>query len=357
MNISSALLTPWKVHNWWGKNLYTKTNEKVNAIIYPPKLKLGDHIRVIAPARSLSLLSQDTIDQAKRKLEEYWFIVSFWKHVSEMDEFLTSFVESRIADLHDAFRDPNVHGILSVVWWYSANQMLDYIDYDLIKNNPKILCGFSDITALSNAIFAKTWVVGYSWPHFSSWAIQYWFEYSIEFFEKCCIQSDPYALYPSSQWSDDEWYLDQEKRNFIENEWYWVLNEGKGDWLILGGHIPCVWAVQWTQYFPIFDKNFILFIEIDEEFSPVIFDRLVQSLIQQSGFPNIQWMIIGRFQHKTKMTRALLEKIIRSKWELAWIPIIANVDFWHTMPFLTFPIWGSATIDTSNKDYIMIKNH
>lgn len=76
-----------------------------------------------------------------------------------MDNFSSSSISSRIDDLHDAFLDKNIHGIFTVIGGYNSDQLLEKIDYDIIKNNPKILCGFSDITALSNAIFAKTGLV------------------------------------------------------------------------------------------------------------------------------------------------------------------------------------------------------
>ena len=327
-------------------------------IIYPLKLQKWDNIRVIAPARSMSLLSEDTIKSAVKRLKDFWFIISFWKNVSEIDEFLTSSVDSRIEDLHDAFSDKDVKWILSVVWWYSSNQLLDYIDYDLIKNNPKILCWFSDITALSNAILAKTWLVWYSWPHFSSWGIKHWFDFSVDFFKKCCVDNRPYKLSPSTEWSDDEWYLDQENREFYKNEWYWILNEWSTKWRLLGGHLPCINSLQWTNYWISFTDNTILFLEIDEEFSPVIFDRWLQALIQQQNFKNVSWIVIWRFQKNTQMSRELLEKIIYSKKELENIPIVANLDFGHTMPIITYPIWWEVEIDISNwKVDINILNH
>ncbi|MDR2190030.1 MAG: LD-carboxypeptidase [Candidatus Peribacteria bacterium] len=80
----------------------------------------------------------------------------FGNHITECNEFLTSSVESRIKDIHTAFADTTISGILTVIGGYSTNQILEYLDYNLIKNNPKIVCGFSDITMLHNAILAKT---------------------------------------------------------------------------------------------------------------------------------------------------------------------------------------------------------
>ena len=82
--------------------------------IYPPKLKKWDEIRVIAPARNMNLLSEDTIKRAVNRLQAEWFKVSFWKNVYENDVFLSSSVKSRVEDLHEAFKDKNVKAILSV---------------------------------------------------------------------------------------------------------------------------------------------------------------------------------------------------------------------------------------------------
>jgi muramoyltetrapeptide carboxypeptidase LdcA involved in peptidoglycan recycling len=78
------------------------------------------------------------------------FDISFGKHVNEADQLGSSSIESRIADLHEAFSDTNVKAIITAIGGYSCNQLLEYIDWSLIKNNPKIICGYSDITILLN---------------------------------------------------------------------------------------------------------------------------------------------------------------------------------------------------------------
>jgi muramoyltetrapeptide carboxypeptidase LdcA involved in peptidoglycan recycling len=82
---------------------------------------------------------------------------------------MSSSIASRVEDIHAAFSDSNVRGILTVIGGFNSNQLLDSLDYELIKNNPKILCGYSDITALATAITAKTGLITYSGLHFSTW--------------------------------------------------------------------------------------------------------------------------------------------------------------------------------------------
>lgn len=154
--------------------------------IIPEKLQIGDEIRVIAPSRTMSILKDDIIQNAKQRLEKLGFKVTFGKNVLKSidDNFKCANIQDRVEDLHEAFKDKNVKAILTVIGGYNVNQILDYIDYDLIKANPKIICGFSDITALSNAIYAKTGMVTYSGPHFSSFGMKKGFEYTRGVFSK-----------------------------------------------------------------------------------------------------------------------------------------------------------------------------
>lgn len=325
--------------------------------IKPLKIKKGSHIRIVAPARSMGILSSDSRMAAISRLEKFGFELSFGKHVEEMDEFNSSSIESRTEDIHDAFNDNNVDAILTVIGGYNSNQLLQYLDYDLIAKNPKIICGFSDITALTNAILAKTGMITYLGPHFSSWAMKRGFEYSIDNFIKCCMDENTYQLLSSDEWSDDPWYIDQEKREFIPNEGYWILNHGHAVGRIVGGHIRCLNALQGTEYWPILDDS-ILILEEDEEIKPAHFDRQLQSLIHQPDFKGVQGILIGRFQKETKIDKSLLEKIISTKKELQNIPIIANVDIGHTTPQATMPVGGSMEIFAENENAkILIIEH
>ncbi len=325
--------------------------------IRPRKLEKGDHIRIIAPSRSLSLLTDEIIAESIKNLEKFGFKLSFGKNVSELDEFISSSVESRVSDLHDAFKDPTVDAIFSVIGGYNANQLLQYIDYDLILKNPKVFCGFSDITVLANAINTKTGMICYIGPHFSTWAMKKGFTYTKDYFEKACTNSESFNIEPSKEWSDDQWYLDQENREFIDNSGYWIINTGHALGRIIGGHMRCLNALQGTEYWPMLEDS-LLILEEDAEINPQLFDRQLQSLIHQSDFSGVKAICIGRFQKETKMSKDLLMKIIKSKQELQDIPIIANVDFGHTSPLLTMPIGGTAELTIVNEtvEFKIIEN-
>ena len=317
----------------------------------PPKLQKGDEIRIIAPARSLPLLSEELINRAVKNLTAAGFKITFSKNCHESDIFNSSSIKSRVDDIHDAFRDSNVKIVLTVIGGFNSNHLLKYIDYNLIRENPKFLCGYSNITALTNAITAKTGLVTYSGPHFSTWAMKKEFEYNLEYFRKCLMVDEPFDVQPSETWSDDPWYRDQENRNCIKNDGYKIVNEGEAEGTILGGNLCTFNLLQGTEFMPDL-KNSILFLEDDDlagNYFSVEFDRNLQSLIHQPHFDSVRGIVIGRFQKNVDITFEKLLYIIKTKKELE-IPIIANADFGHTNPLITFPIGGKATFTAENNN-------
>lgn len=324
----------------------------------PQKLKEGDEIRIIAPARSGSIISDEIENIAQERLEEMGLKVSFSKNYNEEDGFLSSSIESRVDDLHEAFIDPNVKGVLTVIGGFNSNQMLRYIDWNIIKNNPKVLCGYSDITALSNAIYTKTGLVTYSGMHFSTFGQKKLQKYNIEYFKKCLFSDSVFTVVPSEKWSDDEWYKNQDNRNFLENQGWWVINEGEAQGQVFGANLATFRLLYGTEYMtPI--KDSILFIEDDNYTTNDVaeFDRNLQSLIHQKDFETVKALVIGRFQIGSEMSREEMEKIIKSKKELSGIPVVANVDFGHTDPIFTFPIGGEVKVFAGSESRLEVIKH
>lgn len=314
-------------------------------IIIPDKLKIGDEVRIIAPVQSMSLISSETRGIANKRFEDLGLKLSFGKHIEESDEFTSTSIESRIEDLHNAFADKNVKAILTVIGGFNSNQLLRYIDWDLIRNNPKIFCGYSDVTILNNAFLSKTGLVTYSGPHYSSFGQKLYFDYTLDSFKKCLFEAKPFDVTSSTQWSDDVWYKNQDDRKLINNDGFLVINEGeKTEGKIIGGNLNTFNLLQGTEYMPSL-KDSIIFVEDDSESDSKLFDRDLQSLIHQPEFEGVKGLIIGRFQNESKMTNDLLVKIIKTKKELDRLPIIANVDFGHTDPKITLPIGGVVEID------------
>ena len=159
--------------------------------VVPPKLRPGSSVRVIAPSRSLAIIGPGVRAEADRKLAALGLKVSFAAQAGDCDDFSSSAVAARLADLHAAFADPDVDGILTVIGGFNANQLLTGIDYSLVAAHPKVLCGFSDITVLSNALYARAGLVGYSGPHYSSFGMKHHFGYTETGFRACVMEDGP----------------------------------------------------------------------------------------------------------------------------------------------------------------------
>ena len=332
--------------------------------IIPDKLKVDDEIRIIAPSRSMNILNKETMNIATKRLEKLGLKVSFGRNIySEFDKnYGCGSIKERIEDLHEAFLDKNIKAVLTVIGGFNSNQILDYINYDLIKNNPKIICGFSDITALLNAIYAKTGLVTYYGPHYSSFGMEAGFDYTLEYFKKIFMpdkkNSNEILIGSSKVWSDDFWFLDQKNRKFIDNTGLEIINQGCAEGTIIGGNLCTLNLLQGTEFMPLQDNNIILMIEEDnfagKEFFRE-FDRNLQSLLHcyKNKNKKVSGIIIGRAQVNCNMNFEKWKIMINNKPEFSDIPVVVNADFGHTTPIFTFPIGGYAYI---NNNEIKIKN-
>lgn len=303
----------------------------------PAKLEYGDEIRVIAPSSSLSRVRTDIYEQALAYLQSQGFKVTFSKNSREMDEFLSSAIKSRVDDIHEAFLDKNVKMVITCIGGFNVNQILPRLDYDIIKNNPKILCGFSDITALLHAIYARTGLVTYHGPHFCTFGFDKEAEYTQSYFFKAVMNNSDFMIKPSQN-----------------SKQYYIIQEGECEGTILGGNLCTLNLLQGTPYMPdLSDK--ILFIEDDnimgDYFVPE-FDRNLQSLLQVYGADTIRGIIFGRFDSTCKLDENVIRKIISNKIS-SNIPVVFGVDFGHVFPMITFPIGGKVKISAKEQEVII----
>ena len=306
------------------------------------KLRQGDEIRVVAPSRSLIEVWNDTRLRAVNYVRKKGFGLSYSAHSCELDKYHSSSIESRVEDLHEAFLDPNVKMIITALGGFNVNQILPYIDYNLIAENPKIICGYSDITALLNAIYAKTGLVTYHGPHFSTFGLEGESEYTSQCFLSCLTDDLPLAVEPSNSASK-----------------YYTIQEGECEGTVIGGNLCTLNLLQGTPYMPDI-RNKVLFLEDDNimgEYFSYEFDRNFQSLMQVEGADTIKGIVFGRFKETCGMTKDRVCDIIRDKVSTD-IPVVFGADFGHVFPMITFPVGGTVRI-TANKDdtEILILSH
>jgi muramoyltetrapeptide carboxypeptidase len=310
----------------------------------PRKLRRGDTIRVIAPALSRAFVTEhDHSGLIEKRFAALGLRLTYGDHVDERDDFDSSSSASRVADMHAAFADPEVAGILTVIGGFNSNELLPHLDWDLIAANPKIFCGFSDITAVQNAILARTGMVTYSGPHWSSFGMRDHFEQTEQWFAQALLGDGPVEVRPAQRWTDDLWFADQDNRTVRDNDGWWPLRPGQAAGRIVGGNLCTLNLLQGTEYMPSL-AGAVLMVEDDYLCDAREFARNLTSLLQLPDASGVQGLVIGRFQEASRVTRSLLEQIVARQDRLAGLPVLANADFGHTDPRITFPIGGRAVL-------------
>ena len=308
----------------------------------PAKLNKGDEIRIIAPSGSLSRVRTDVLDNALAHLHECGFKVTFSKNCREMDRFSSSSVKSRVEDLHEAFADQNVKAVMACIGGFNSNQILPFIDYELIRANPKILCGYSDITILLNAIYARTGLVTYHAPHLAALGFLREREYTDRYFSECLMKETSFTVEPSQA-----------------AQKYEVIQEGCCEGGIVGGNLCTLNLLQGTSYMPDI-KDKVLFVEDDNimgDYFPYEYDRNLQSLLQLDGGESVKGIIFGRFDESCKMTEDTVRVMINEKVSPK-IPVVFGVDFGHVYPMISFPIGGKVLLSAyGDKTEIRIIEH
>ncbi|SDI96878.1 Muramoyltetrapeptide carboxypeptidase LdcA (peptidoglycan recycling) [Frankineae bacterium MT45] len=326
-------------------------------LVFPPKLRPGDHVRVIAPSRSRALVNEhDHSAVIDARFADLGLRLSYGEHVDERDGFESSSIESRIQDLHAAFADPDVHAILTVIGGFNCNELLPYVDWPLIAANPKIFCGYSDITALNNAILARTGLVTYSGPHWSSFGMTEHFDQTLRWFRAALFDDEPIEVFPAEAWTDDLWFLDQDHRDVLGGDGWWELQPGQASGRIVGGNLCTLNLLQGGASMPSLEGA-LLMLEDDLESNGPTFARDLTSLLQLPDAAGVRGLVIGRFQQSSAVTRSQLSEIIARQPALRGKPVLANADFGHTSPQLTLPIGGQASLSVGSPTSLRIARH
>lgn len=307
----------------------------------PARLNPGEEIRVIAPSRSLSVIWPVMYDGAVEYWKERGHHVTFARRARELEDFMSPSIAAKVDDIHEAFADPQVKMVISCIGGFNCNRILPHLDYDLIARNPKILCGYSDVTALLNAVHAKTGLVTYHGPHFSTFGLDKERDYTWRAFTDCLMQDAAVQVEPSAQ----------------ERE-YAVLQPGCCEGPIIGGNLCTLNLLQGTPYMPDL-RGKVLFLEDDNimgEYFCYEFARNLASLMQCRGAQEIAGIVFGRFEESCGMTADVMRRIIRDVAPED-VPVIFGADFGHVFPMITFPIGGRVRVEAGECVVITLLEH
>lgn len=313
----------------------------------PARIQSGDSFRAIAPSYSRTFVMEfDNTKWINDRFKSMGLGLEFGEHVDENDAFDSSSITSRVADLHAAFADPHIDGIISVIGGFNSNELLPYLDWDLIAANPKVFCGYSDFTALANAVHTKTGLLTYIGAHWSSFGMRDHFEPTGEWF-RTATHEQTWSITHSTEFTDDLWFMDQDNRTVHQTVGPWILAPGSVTGKVIGGNLSTLHLLQGTEFMPSLEGS-ILFLEEDGAADIHEFARRLASILQAPDAAGIRGLAIGRFQLDSGVTRNLLEQVIAKHPLLQNLPVVANLDFGHTSPMFTLPIGGYAKLSEAS---------
>lgn len=294
----------------------------------PSKLKKGDTIGVIAPSNYIEKDDLEYINASIALMEASGFKVKFGKYVFEDTLGYGTSPEKRAADINWAFEDDEVNAIMCVKGGEDSNTTLDYIDYEMIKNHPKIICGFSDNTSILNAIHEKSGLVTYHGPTFkslTSWETGYAYKQFIKTFvedTESVIMGEP----------EDE---------------YTTIQAGQVTGELIGGNLSLFTKLVCGKY-AVNVQNKILFLEeLGFEAAPEMVNSNIYYLKQNGVFDKIAGLWIGNYEHPSKIS---LEKIVMNAIGDEYkFPAIKSDNFGHIDKKIIIPIGTKAEINTNEK--------
>lgn len=326
-------------------------NSQLIGTIKPYRLKKGDTIGVIAPADPVKgVCPDDLIERGYTYLRDKGFEVLEGKSVREFSKGYTAgSIETRVDDIHEFLKNDSVACIMSFWGGFNSNQLLDHLDYELIKAKRKIFIGYSDVTALTNAITTKTGLITFSGPGIISFAKPQPFDYTWSYFERVCLYGERVAVISSSEFADDMYFLreDNDHRIIKHNEGIKVYKDGVAKGQIIAGNLQTILLLNGTEYSEDVAKK-ILFVEEDETSTPAHIDRFFCQMKQLGWLDKIGGLVIGRFTEYSQFSSEdTLEEILDRYLSDVSYPVLYNADFGHSDPMITIPHGGMCHIEGS----------
>ena len=285
-------------------------------LIKPKKLEKGDTISIIAPSGGVE--SDENLLRATAYLKSLGYNVKWGKNVLKTNKYLAGTDNERLEDLHNAFKDKGINAIIALRGGYGAIRLINKIDYNLIKQNPKIFAGYSDITGLSAMLLKHSGLITYSAP---------------------MINGD-FGIKSKDKFTIDNFFKTVATTEKQEIKAQTILKEGKASGITFGGNLATLVSLCGLDFIP--NQKFIFFAEDLNE--PVYkLDKMFTQLLNIEEFSkNISGIVFGEFLDidNDEWLNSLQKEIVQ---ELK-VPAISGLKITHAREKLTIPIGIESAI-------------
>ena len=288
------------------------------------KLKKGDTIGVIAPSSAVDKDDLQPINNSVLLMESAGFHIQFGRNVFKNTLGYGATPQEKAEDINEMFADKEVKAIFCLSGGFNSNATFEYLDYDVIKNNPKPICGFSDSTSLTNVIYNKTGVITFNGPTFkalTTWATEYGYKEVIKRFVEGSLD------------------LGEPEDEFV------AIREGQTNGKLVGGNLSLTSEMCVGNYSIDFTDKILFIEEFCLESPPELVFNYLYNLKQNGVFDKIKGIWVGNYDGSVPLEKILID-VLENKYNF---PIIKSNNFGHTEKKTVIPVGGEAKIDT-NKD-------
>ena len=295
-------------------------------MIKPERLKIGDTIGVIAPSSPIIGIKVEELERAREIVEKDGFKVKYSKNLFSNTNGYSATAKEKADDINEMFKDKEVKMIWCARGGGSSSTTFEYLDYKLIKKNPKIICGYSDITSLTNMITEKTGLVTFSSTNFKTISTD---------------ETDYSYKEVIKRFVDGSLELGQTE------EGYRTIQEGVAEGELIGGNLYLTTDLIAGKYKIEFDDKILFIEELGLETDPEMASKSLYKMKQNGVFNKIKGLWIGNYEHESGFA---LEKIVMDVIGNEYkFPIIKSNNFGHIETKTVIPIGTKARIDTTKE--------
>lgn len=296
-------------------------------MIVPDKLKKGDIIGVVAPSNPIIGDNIEEIKKAKEIIEADGFRVKFSENLFSNTNIYSGTAREKAEDINNMFADKDVKMIWCAKGGNNSNSTFEYLDFDIIKNNPKIICGYSDITSITNIITEKTGLVTFSSTNFKTIATDetdYSYKQALNRFVQGSLE-------------------------FGQND-FKIIKNGEAEGKLIGGNLSLIRGLVCGKYKVDFTDKILFIEELGYETDPAMVSNNLYYMKQNGVFDKIKGLWIGNYEHESGIA---LEKIVLDCIEEKYnFPIIKSNNFGHIEKKEVIPIGTKAKIKNGKIELI-----
>ncbi|PSW16320.1 LD-carboxypeptidase [Photobacterium rosenbergii] len=318
--------------------------------IFPPPLKRGDTIGFFSPSSPATCFAPKRYERATAFLQQKGFNLKAGNLTGKSDYYRSGTIQARAEELNTLIRDPDVRCIISTIGGSNSNALLPYIDYDALRQDPKIIIGYSDVTALLLGIYAQTGLVTFYGPALVASFGEFppLVDETFDSFEAmlCQQQSLPYNYVMPEHWTDVkiDWESQSEAKQTQRNDWQF---NGKGGikGRVVGGNLNTMTGIWGSSYMPEIRQGDILLIEDSLKGIETV-ERSFSHLKLSGVFDKVSAIVLGKHElFDDKSTGRQPLDVLMEVLNGQAVPILNGFDCCHTHPMLVTPIGVKGEID------------